>query len=105
CGERGRRRRERDAAGRIGNDPGTRQGAHALGGGETGLQAILMEAATEMGARKPGAVLALKAPEIFLGLDGSIVEEGMGIGEADDLIPGIARRIERHEKIATFKAL
>ena len=41
--------------------PGTREAAQILGDGETGLQAVLVEARAEIGAAKPGVVLALQA--------------------------------------------
>ncbi len=70
-----------DAPGLVGHRPGPARAPHGLGGGQAGLERILVEAVPEVGAAEPGPPHALQGPEAPLRLDGGGVVERMLVGD------------------------
>ena len=60
--------------------------ADRLGGGEAGLQRVLVEAVAEIAAGEPGVPPALQPPQLLLRLDRLVVEQRVGVVEAADAV-------------------
>ena len=74
--------------------------AQLFGDGQAGLQSVLVETGAKISAAEPGVTPALQRPEVPLRFHRIGVELRVFVrfGSDDAAVPGVARRIERHEQ-------
>ena len=96
-----------DAAGFVGHRPGAADAAERLGGGEAGLQPVLVEAGAEPGPGEPGAAAPLQRPQAALGAERGGIENRMveAALEPDAVGARLDRRVEGDEDFGAGEAL